>query len=1430
MKAINRANLHLQNITVILARALVVAGVVACVGSGFAQTLSIQSGSSIDVAQPAQPDSIVQLTAEAQGLSLVPPDALPKTGTFWLVMPGIGGGVTAPLPCPPNDASFPIYQIADGQFLVDATDGQVAVSPGFAGRRAAATTVTDALEQEASSVVNLITRIQTSAADQQTRATMQAMGIDVPSPGDGSSDTNGIMANGLSSSLTPDYGTNLWIAQVTVLSGNLNGIGTNTQADIQYDIMSRTNLLQSDWQYEGSIFGSETTNWTSLTVSQNGRPILFLQLRSDADDGSGLPIWWQLQYFGTTGLDPFSFDPSGDGFTLLDAFLAGLDPTVFNTPAAPKNLKAQVDNSGLNVTLSWQSGGGNVSQYHVEELYGGYYSIDLGTVPASQTNFNATLDQVYFGTQVGAPSFRVTAEFANGYSSASATIDLETSFAFPLQIIRNSQGQFQLIVGNLPADATLIHLFWSDDPMDPATIYYDVPVTNIVNGVYTLPENVMETYAPQYDTVAEILRASGQFDWEGSVDPDVPSVTVAEWLGWLNNSAYFLKDNLHFLLRSATINHSFSYDSSIGWNRSETGPTHEYSGYHYYSSQWGTIDLDATRPMYENYLWRNFAYVAGDLNTGATINGGERYIDDPEYQIQSANLPPNAVPSPLLTDSTSAFYFYSDVNVASLSDIGLGYDANGYLYLPTGVQNLYGLPILAVKDDSGAEVDAGAPATLLQLGYYWYIEAALSSLTTVNYYFTSQTPYIRFNVPMPAAPGNPAFSPTNTSPLLITGVGQPIGVMEWAKQSINGNNNKFAYLEQFFDQAYTEDANGVATTNKAGFLSAYGSFFPMVPGPAALVTMPDVDTGARGTCTVSVASIVLDANNDGTMDTSFNGPDTTSQVNPDRIWVNNDDDAPGVYGGLDHDVDMFGLSPDYNYSDPIYGNGQTCIHSQRDLEDYFRLWICGVPALTNAGYQVTLSWANVSSGNPVVKFFQSIETNGGTLYLTDTNVAAAQAAVQTYVLNTNMAYYIPGPGVSIGTVSNGATFTFPASYFTNSGNKYFLFEGAGIGAGELVMTILQNGNTIAQTGVWLDLHDIKDFYEQAEAINVPSNKPPSSLVSQCSVIHTGSGMGNETKQVIVYVHGINRPAWGAQNEGETLFKRLYWSGYHGRFAEFRWPCAYLPPNSWWPYTFNESEFWAYKCAPAFKNYLSYLQNRPDLAGYAVDVLAHSQGNAVVSEALSEGATVNNYILTQGAVPAHCYDGSAPTLQVLLDAETSTLNGATGVPTPFAASIGGYNQCWTNISGNVGNMVNFFNTNDFALATGSYGPFDANWVKNQQSQKPEAFAGGPSYIYYPSNQMSIANFLFGIGNYTVTDWEESRSMVARSRTSAIGAQGPATGQTSQGIIGGSVDLAASFQFGRTRDEHSAQFTRPIQTVWGYYDQILRSFQIQPINRQ
>jgi len=82
--------------------------------------LAVQS---IGVAQSSPPDSIVQITAEAEGLSQVDPSTLPLFAScWWTVFPG---GRPVPMPCPPNGLSVPIYKIVDGIYLVDETGSAV---------------------------------------------------------------------------------------------------------------------------------------------------------------------------------------------------------------------------------------------------------------------------------------------------------------------------------------------------------------------------------------------------------------------------------------------------------------------------------------------------------------------------------------------------------------------------------------------------------------------------------------------------------------------------------------------------------------------------------------------------------------------------------------------------------------------------------------------------------------------------------------------------------------------------------------------------------------------------------------------------------------------------------------------------------------------------------------------------------------------------------------------------------------------------------------------------------------------------------------------------------------------------------------------------------------------------------------------------------
>ena len=142
----------------------------------------------------------------------------------------------------------------------------------------------------------------------------------------------------------------------------------------------------------------------------------------------------------------------------------------------------------------------------------------------------------------------------------------------------------------------------------------------------------------------------------------------------------------------------------------------------------------------------------------------------------------------------------------------------------------------------------------------------------------------------------------------------------------------------------------------------------------------------------------------------------------------------------------------------------------------------------------------------------------------------------------------------------------------------------------------------------------------------------------------------------------------------------------------------------------------------------------------------------------------------------------------------------------------------------GNIVNFYNTNDYALISGTilWGVKQTNWEEDQRSTKPDSFvAGGLEYAYYPSNFTSIEYFPYTGHSSTITDLQEIKALVARSRSHAIGSSGGV-----QGVMNasGAVDLKASFQFGNTRPDHSAEFARNIQVVLPYYQQMIRSFRI------
>jgi len=290
--------------------------------------------------------------------------------------------------------------------------------------------------------------------------------------------------------------------------------------------------------------------------------------------------------------------------------------------------------------------------------------------------------------------------------------------------------------------------------------------------------------------------------------------------------------------------------------------------------------------------------------------------------------------------------------------------------------------------------------------------------------------------------------------------------------------------------------------------------------------------------------------------------------------------------------------------------------------------------------------------------------------------------------------------------------------------------------------------------------------------------------------------------MIVLVHGINVRPWDCVNDAETVCKRLYWAGFQGKFASVKWPCNLLTPipDPLTPAVFNDSELQGYKASTALTTCLNGLKTR--FPNYRLNILAHSQGNTVVSEAIKNGAPFDTYILTQGALPDSAYDVNSP-----VDTDLTSQEHGEYI-TPEWQPMG-YRGIYTNLPGRI---VNFYNPND---------PVLDYWVTDQKRLKPTSYFSTGHYYYDGMNSYFYPTLA---DPYLVTDPEESRAEVSRSRTLSIGQSGPAS---AHGVIKSAVDLHASYGFDKAfPDDHSAQWTWPIQTTRPYFQQVLTSCGIQP----
>ena len=632
----------------ILGGSAIIGGLIALSGFIHAQvvTAQVQPVSGSATSPDGQPDSVVQIAAEAQGLSLVTADQIPKFGTFWVIS---GAQPPAPLPFLPSEydpASTPVFSLGfKGQFLVDATGG-VVPQPNARQAQLGINSAT-LLQMEGNMVLNLISQVE----EAQMNAALNAMmGV--------SDEMNPMDMN----SSPVDYGTNLWIANFMLSSSNAAGMVSNTMADISYEIQYTPDLLATQWLSAGFVLGSELTNWTAMVVTNVSLTNnAFFRIRSWADDGSGLPIWWQLQYFGHTDVDPYG-NPAGDGWNNLQKFQNGMNPNVFYTPPAPQGLTASYNAGSSTAVISWQPSPGSVTGYTLQKhdaWTGQTTDYDLGT------NISSFVDNV--STNVPDPmwgnilmvSYEVQAHYGTLGDSAwagPAQLDQKTLVA---AFIAGPQGSAYVAVPIIPAGTVTLRVTRFDDYAygqggnAPYLTNFDIPVSNSTNGLYLIPSSwsVMQPdaygRAANYAWTVQTLNTNGLPTATGALYQGY-NFGVEDDRGWLV-PPYFdgraqLKQNLIFLLRAAPVDSPFVFILGRIQNNFDIYNFVNPAGYAYagfYQLDENANDpfwyenigsFDAYWPFENNYRYQNFVFGSpnldqnGRITTGAGGNYGGNYI------------------------------------------------------------------------------------------------------------------------------------------------------------------------------------------------------------------------------------------------------------------------------------------------------------------------------------------------------------------------------------------------------------------------------------------------------------------------------------------------------------------------------------------------------------------------------------------------------------------------------------------------------------------------------------------------------------------------------------------------------------------------------------------------------------------------------------
>ena len=247
---------------------------------------------------------------------------------------------------------------------------------------------------------------------------------------------------------------------------------------------SRTSSSSSSSDVVRSVRTSTGAPFTTASV----------QVALDVNN-NGINDDWEVQYFGGIGVNP-NADTDGDGFTNLQEFLTGTDPT--NSASAFRI--TSIVTTGNSIRVTWMMGPGKTNALERATGDGGLYTTNFVTIFTVTNTVGTTTNYLDVGAATTLEEIGISAEVINLRTLRPLDIDtIVESVKKTGRIVTVEEGWPQ---GGIGAEIAA-------QVMEKAFDYLDAPVTRVTGKDVPMPyaANLEKLALPSADEVIAAVNA-----------------------------------------------------------------------------------------------------------------------------------------------------------------------------------------------------------------------------------------------------------------------------------------------------------------------------------------------------------------------------------------------------------------------------------------------------------------------------------------------------------------------------------------------------------------------------------------------------------------------------------------------------------------------------------------------------------------------------------------------------------------------------------------------------------------------------------------------------------------------------------------------------------------------------------------------------------